>query len=328
MQGGLARRVAYVEKVRAEKPSVLVVDSGDLFFTPYSGGDTEKKLAKARLISRAYRRMGTAAINVGDADLLSGVDFLRDEYSQGLPLVSSNLLDPATKKPIFSPYVIRKEAGVRIAFFGLLSPEFTPDVGAVIKNANEGRISIKDPVEAARETIQKLKGQADLVILLSDLGLYKDQMVANAVPGIHFILGGHEGRFLRKSQPAGKTHILQSYAKGMYVGQLRLILENPASPFKDEGEVQQIQERIRGLDSQLRSLQQERQRLAYQNPGNLDQSIQDVTRQKKNLEEELKRGNAGGQGNHFLFTQESMEPGLPEDEEVRKWIAEAGIDKD
>jgi len=73
--------------------------------------------------------MGTAAINVGDMDLLSGVDFLLNEYSQGLPLVSSNLLDPATKKPIFLPYVIRKEGGVRIAFFGLLSPELPPDVG-------------------------------------------------------------------------------------------------------------------------------------------------------------------------------------------------------
>jgi len=106
-------------------------------------------------------------------------------------------------------------------------------------------------------------------------------------------------------------------------------LENPASTFRDEGEVQQIQERIRGLDAQLRSLQQQRQQLAYQNPDNLDRSIQDVTRQNKNLEEELRRANeSGGQGNRFLFTPESMEPGLPEDEEVRKWIAEAGIDRD
>jgi chromosome segregation ATPase len=115
----------------------------------------------------------------------------------------------------------------------------------------------------------------------------------------------------------------------MYVGQIRLIKGNSASDFKDEGEVQHIQERIRGLDSQLRSLQQQRQQLAYQNPDNLDRSIQDVTRQKKNLEEELRRANeSGGQGNHFLFTLVSMEPGLPEDEQVRKWIAESGIDKD
>jgi 2',3'-cyclic-nucleotide 2'-phosphodiesterase (5'-nucleotidase family) len=273
--------------------------------------------------------MGAVAINVGDLDLLQGVDFLRSEYSQGLPLISANLLTPSTKAPIFSPYVIRQAAGVRVAFFGLLPSEFPPGAGSTVKNANEGKILIKDPVEAARETVQKLKGQADLIILLSDLGLYKDQTVAQAVPGIHFILGGHEGRFAKKSQQTGSTHIFQSSVKGMYVGQLRLVFENPASAFKDEGEAQSIQERINALDFHLRSLQGAKERPAGQNMENIDRSIQDVTKQKNALQEELKRAqNSSSQGNRFLFTLEPMEARLPEDEGIRKWIAEAGIDKD
>jgi 2',3'-cyclic-nucleotide 2'-phosphodiesterase (5'-nucleotidase family) len=327
--GGLARRVAYEEKLRTEKQGVLTVDSGDLFFAPSSGASSEKDLAKARLISRAYKHMGAAAINVGDLDLLQGVDFLRSEYSQGLPLISANLLNPATKAPIFSSYVIRQAAGVRVAYFGLLQSEFPPGARSTVKNANEGKILIKDPVEAARETVQKLKGQADLIILLSDLGLYKDQTVAQVVPGIHFILGGHEGRFTKKSQQTGSTHILQSSVKGMYVGQLRLVFENPASAFKDEGEAQSIQERINALDFHLRSLQGAKERPAGQNMENIDRSIQDVTKQKNALQEELKRAqNSSSQGNRFLFTLEPMEARLPEDEGVRKWIAEAGIDKD
>ena len=329
MLGGLARRVAFIEKARTEKPSVLILDSGDLFFAPYSGAEPEQKLAKARLISRAYRRMGTTALNVGDMDLLQGVDFLRDEFSHGLPLISANLLDPSTKAPIFPPYVIREVAGVRIAFFGLLNPESAPDVGIVIKNANEGKIFVKDPVEAATETLQKIKGQADLVILLSDLGLPKDQMLAKAVPGIHFILGGHEGRFLGKSQPTGKTHILQSSAKGMYVGKLRLIVGNSASPFSDGGEAQYIQERINALDFRLRSLQQSKQQLAYQSPENLERSIQEVTKEKSTLQEQLKRiKDSPSQGNRFFFSLEPMEVRHPEDEEVRKWLAGAGIERD
>ena len=329
MLGGLARRVAYQEKIRAEKKGVLIVDSGDLFFAFAPGENPEKNLAKARLIGRAYKHMKTAAINVGDLDLLQGVDFLRGEYSQGLPLISANLLDPSTKAPIFSPYVIREEAGVRIAFFGLLPSEFAPDIASAIKNANEGKILIKEPVEVARQTVQKLKGQADVIILLSDLGLFKDQMVAREVPGIHFVLGGHEGRFVNKSQPAGSTHIFQSSVKGMYVGQLRLIFENPPSPFKDEGETQQIQERINGLDSHLRSLQASKDRSAGQNIENIDRAIQDVTKQRNALQEELKRAqSSASRGNRFLFTLEPMEVRLPEDEGVRKWISEAGIDKD
>lgn len=320
--------MAYVEKVRTEKQAALVVDSGDLFFSPHSGEAPERKLAKARLISRAYREMGAAAVNVGDMDLLQGVDFLREEHSQGLPLVSANLMDPSTNTPIFSPYVIRETDGIRVAFLGLLAPEFAPDLGIVIKKANEGKILIKDPVEIARETVQMLKGKADLVILLSDLGQARDERLANAVPGIHFILGGHEGRFTRKSLQAGKTHILQSSAKGMYVGRLRLVFKDPALPFKDEGEAQQIQERMNGLDFHLRSLQAGRERPG-QNTGNFDQAIRDVTRQKAALQEELKRAqNSASTGNRFLFTLEPLEKNLPDNEKVRGWIQEAGIDKD
>jgi hypothetical protein len=153
--------------------------------------------------------------------------------------------------------------------------------------------------------------------------------VARAVPGIHFILGGHEGRFTKTSQPTERTHILQSSVKGMYVGQLRLVLGNQTSPFKDEGEAQHIQERINGMDSHLRSLQGARQRAAGQNIENIDRSIQDVTKQKSALQEELKRAqNSASQGNRFLLTLEPMEARLPEDEGGRKWIAGAGIDQD
>ena len=85
MLGGLARRVAYVEKVRTEKQAALVVDSGDLFFSPHSGEAPERKLAKARLISRAYREMGAAAVNVGDMDLFRGLIFCGKKVRRASP---------------------------------------------------------------------------------------------------------------------------------------------------------------------------------------------------------------------------------------------------
>ena len=319
-----------MEKVQREKQRVLVVDSGDLFFYNRVGIDAEKAPQKGRLIGKAYRKMGAAAVNVGCLDLLQGVDFLRQEFSQGLPLISANLLDPSSKAPIFPPYVIREVAGYRVAFFGLLPPESGPEIIPAIRGDNEDKILIGDPVEAARRTVQSLSGKADLIILLSDLGLYKDQMVAKAVPGIHFILGGHEGRFSRKADRSGKTSIFQSSIKGMYVGQLRLALESIMLPFKDEGEARQIEERISGLDMHLRGLQANRQRQSGKDTGNLDRTIQDLTRQKNALQEDLKRAKEAGSqgGNRFLFSLEPMEKSLPEDEEVKKWIAEAGIDKD
>ena len=308
---------------------MLVVDSGDLFFSFQNYSDSAKALKKAQVIGRAYRKMGAAAVNVGCLDLLQGVDFLRQEYSQGLPLVSANLLNPSTKAPIFPPYIIKEAGGVRIAFFGLLAPESGPEVSPAIRRANEGKILIADPVEAGRETVRKIQGKADLVIILSDLGMYKDQMVAKEIPGVHFILGGHEGRFTRRPVRAGMTNLLQSSYKGMYVGQLHLTLENPSQPFKDAGEVLYLQERIDGLGLHIRGLEESKKRQPDKDHSNLNRSIRDLTRQRDALQEELKRAKeAGIQGNRFLFKLEALEKVLPENEEVKRWISGAGIDKD
>jgi 2',3'-cyclic-nucleotide 2'-phosphodiesterase (5'-nucleotidase family) len=321
--------VAYVEKVQRANQRALVVDSGDLFFSFQSYSDSEKALKKAQMIGRAYRHMGVAAVNVGCLDLLEGVDFLRQEFSQGLPLVSANLLDPVSKGPIFAPYVIKEVGGVRIAFIGLLPLESGPEISPAIRRANDGKILIGDPVEAAREAVRKLQGKTDLIILLSDLGLAKDQMAALAVPGIHFILGGHEGRFTRKPVQAGMTYIFQSSHKGMYMGQLQLALENPSSPFRDEGKVRYLQERIDSLDLRIRGLEGAKKRQDGGDTSSFDRSIQEITRQKNALQEELKRAKGAGiQGNRFLFTLEALEKVLPENEEIKKWISGAGIDKD
>jgi 2',3'-cyclic-nucleotide 2'-phosphodiesterase (5'-nucleotidase family) len=318
-----------VEKMRREKQPILVVDSGDLFFNFTANTDSERALKKARLISRAYRRMEVAAVNVGDLDLLQGIDSLRREYSQGLPLISANLLDPSKKTPIFPPYVIREISGLRIALFGLLPPESGPEIGAALRSMNEGKIWIQDPVEAARETLQKLRGKADLVILLSDLGLHKDQMVAKEAPGIHFILGGHEGRFFRQSNQAEKTHIFQSGNKGMNVGALRVHVENPASPYQDRGRTHRLQERINALGLRLLSLRKARESQSGKNLENIDRTIQEIQRQRAILEEELKNSlGSYDRGNRFQFTLESMEMHLPENETVRKWISEEGMEKD
>jgi 2',3'-cyclic-nucleotide 2'-phosphodiesterase (5'-nucleotidase family) len=326
--GGLARRVAFVEKMQREFPDSLVLDSGDLFFSREAILPRDLAQKKARLIARAYKRMGAAAVNVGDLDLLFGPDFLRQEAKAGLPLVSANLLDSSTKAPIFSPFVIREVAGIRIAFFGLLTQDSPPEIAPIIKEALGGKILIQDPQEAARQTVQRIAGRADLVVLLSDLGLPNDQMLARSVPGIHFILGGHDGVYLRWPQKIGNTYIFQSARKGMYVGTLRLTLEDPHAPFEDEGKIDRIKDQINGLDYRLRALE----RAKAQHPERTDQierSISQVNRQKADLEKEVRQAEqAGVRGNRFIFTLESLGTAVPEDEAVKRWILDAGFAQD
>ena len=113
MLGGLARRVAFVEKEKASGKPALVVDSGDLFFDGRIREKSHPDLAKARIISRAYRKMGAIALNVGDLDLLHGVEFLVQLANEGLPLISANLVNAKDSSTLFPPFRIHEAAGLR-----------------------------------------------------------------------------------------------------------------------------------------------------------------------------------------------------------------------
>ena len=318
--------MALGEKIRAEGTPVLVVDSGDLFFMARVKVDPEKAFAKARLIGRAYRRMGAAAVNVGDLDLLRGLDFLHQETSQGLPLVSANLLDPSSRAPLFDPYVIQKVSGIKIAFFGLLSPNFQPEIADAIQKTVGERIFIKDPVETAREILLKLRDKVDMIALLSDLGSFRDRELVKAVPGIHFVFGGHEGLGLAQPNREGNTYMFQSYAKGMYVGQLRLVIKNPGLPFQDESGVSRLQEQIHNLDRHLQALQKQQ---ASQPSQEVAQRIQWAQQQKGKLKEQLTQfSGEQSKENHFLWTLVALNPSIREDEDMKRWIKEKEIDLD
>jgi 2',3'-cyclic-nucleotide 2'-phosphodiesterase (5'-nucleotidase family) len=318
--------VAFVEKIRAEGGSVLVVDSGDLFFMARAEEDPEKALAKARLIGRAYRRMAAVAINVGDLDLPQGLNFLRKEASQGLPLISANLLDPSNRTPIFHPYVIKEAAGIKIAFFGLLSPNFHPEIVDRIQKTVGKKILIQDPVEAARETILKLRDKADIIVLLSDLGGFRDHELVKAVPGIHFVLGGHGRYGLARPIQEEKTYLFPSYTKGMYVTKLRLTIKNPGLPFQDEGRGNRLQKEIRNLDQHLQALQKRQETQPSQE---VAERIRWISQQKASLQEQLKQfSSAQSEGNRFLWTPIPMDSSLREDEEIKEWIKEEGIDQE
>jgi 2',3'-cyclic-nucleotide 2'-phosphodiesterase (5'-nucleotidase family) len=266
--------------------------------------------------------MGAVAVNVGDQDLLQGMDFLRQESSKGLPLISTNLLDSSRKTPIFPPYLVKETSGVRIAFFGLLPPGLRP----AIQNGVGEKVLIKDPMPTAQEIVPKLRGRADIIVLLSDLGMEMDRVISRAVPGIHFILGGNERRLFTRSIQQGKTYIFQSYEKGMYVGKLSLIIRNPTSPFQDKLKPDQILREIDGLDRRIRTLQRDRDRQPQQN---IDQAIQFFSQQKARLEEELRKARDYlASGNYFLWTMELMDMMIPEHQEIKEWIAEAGVEQD
>lgn len=320
--GGLSRRVALVNGIRKEKgDNLLVVDSGDLFFRDLQDTD-ERALKKAKLIARIYKKMGVSAINVGDLDLVQGVEFLANA---GLPVISANIRSSTGKNPMFPPYQIREFSGMRIGFFGLISPNIHADLPQKLRES----ITIGDPVQSARDVVGALRDRADVIILLSDLGFEQDRKLVSLVPGIHFILAGHERHETVHPHREGGTYIMQSWVQGMYVGDLRLTLEKPGLPFQDGGTPARLREQIDHLDRFIASLEKTR-KATPSPPPNIKAAIIEFSKQKRKLELQKKglSPESYTKGNLFFWKLIPLEQSLAVDEEIQAWIKESGLEAD
>lgn len=204
---------------------MLILDAGDLLFKKYSGPVQEQELKKiteqATLIAESMDFMGYSAVGVGDDDLTLGKEFLSNLSKKvNFPFLSSNLIDEATGKPLFQTSLILNRKGLRIGLFSLLSP----DTFQHPSDPRKKGIILQPPMEVAQAMIRELQPKTDLIVLLSHLGYPKDVQMAQALPGIHFIIGGHTGVNLATPPIINKSLLLQMGSKGLYGGRLYLTL--------------------------------------------------------------------------------------------------------
>jgi 2',3'-cyclic-nucleotide 2'-phosphodiesterase (5'-nucleotidase family) len=321
--GGLAQRAAFVAQVRKSRNPVIVVDSGDVFFSSLTIMEPPQAVAKARLIGRSYIEMGVTALNVGSGDLGHGLDFLLEQGQAGLPLISANLRDRVTKMPVFPPYTIAAHSGIQVAFVGLTSQS----EASVKMNEVGNRFMVTDPVEATREILQELKGKCDVLILLSDLPLYRIQEVVKAGSGINFVLGAQERALSTKPLKKESAYFLQSAAKGIYMGRLDLEVSRPGYPFEDAGKIIEMEEELIRLDQHLEELQTQ---LGVPSKEETEFRIGLVKKRKAGVEEDMRRASAtgGSRTNHFDWKLVPIDPEGPEDPRIREWIRAARIDEE
>jgi 2',3'-cyclic-nucleotide 2'-phosphodiesterase (5'-nucleotidase family) len=226
-RGGLARLASLVKQIRAEMPNVLLFDSGD-----WASGTVEAYLTSGRSIAQAINSLGYNAVCIGNHEFDWGQENARELLkSLRTPVVCANLLDAATGKPWgeLKPYLLMTVNGVRIAVFGLITLE---TLKYEWPSFLEG-LRFEDPIATAAKLVPELRKQADLVILLSHLGLKLDQQLAAAVPGIDIILGGHSHDNVTTRMFVGNTLIAQTGYHVERLGRVDLILKKADRPSAD-----------------------------------------------------------------------------------------------
>lgn len=201
--GGVARRASLIKRIRQANPYVLLLDSGDIFQgTPYFN------FFKGELEFKSMSMMGYDVATLGNHDFDNGVDGLVQMLPHAdFEFVSSNyaITAPSLKDHV-APYTIRRVGDLKVGIFGM----GIDLAGLVIASLHEG-VAYTDPILAARRSVETLRNKGcSLIICLSHLGYRysrdrpSDTALAQEVPGINLILGGHTHTFL--DAPDAYTH--------------------------------------------------------------------------------------------------------------------------
>jgi 2',3'-cyclic-nucleotide 2'-phosphodiesterase (5'-nucleotidase family) len=241
-------------ETRGRESNLLVLDSGDLLFKKYGAplpeNDVKGPTQRAYLFVESLNRMGYDALGVGDDDLTLGKDFLVEiSRKANFPFLSSNVVDEASGKLLFHPFLIKEVQGIRFGIFSLLGPESF--LGPT--DPRKKGLILKPPTEVAQSMVKELQSKSDFIILLSHLGYPKDVELAQAVSGIHLIVGAHTGMNLIYPPLIKDTILLQTAAKGMYAGKLDLQIQNPGGAFYNAATKRSLENNLRNLTARLNS---------------------------------------------------------------------------
>ncbi|EAR52286.1 2',3'-cyclic nucleotide 2'-phosphodiesterase/3'-nucleotidase bifunctional periplasmic precursor protein [Oceanicola granulosus HTCC2516] len=213
---GLARTASLIDAVRAESTNSLLLDNGD-FLQGNPMGDYmayEKGMDGdvVHPVIEAFNTLGYDAMTLGNHEFNYGLDFLTKALAgAGFPVVCCNVTtsqgdEITADETLVPPYtIVEREitdgAGetfpIKIGLIGFVPPQImTWD-----RRHLEGRVDVRDIIEAANAYVPKMKEEgAEIIIALAHSGIGSDEhthMMENAaiplggVEGIDVVLSGH-----------------------------------------------------------------------------------------------------------------------------------------
>ena len=252
--GGSARLASAISAAKAaavaDGRDPILLDSGDqfqgsLFFTAHHGA---AELAVMHQVGTEAMAVGNHEFDKGPATLATFVKGAR------FPVLSCNIdaEDDPDLRGLIRPWAMFERAGLKVGVVGVTVEEtsFLSSPGPHVRFNDAG------PAVAAAAAAARADG-AQLVLVLSHLGVERDRELAGTVPGAPVWLGGHSHTLLSNGEPgavlphptlargpAGTGLIVQAACFGRYLGRLDLDLAADGTVLAWGGDTRHI-----GLDT-------------------------------------------------------------------------------
>ena len=200
---GMSTLRALKDSKASEGETVFVVDAGDfLQGTPY--GTVTAGMSAVEVMNTVGYDVGVP----GNHDFDYSLPVLLERAAAlNYPLICSNLVH-ADGSSVFREYVVLEKGGVRLGFFGLL----TPSTMNSVKPGNMGDAKITDPVEASERMVAALREMGvDMVVAVGHIGMEKDSItsdeICSKVPGIDLFIDGHSHISMEDGKAPGRDLI-------------------------------------------------------------------------------------------------------------------------
>lgn len=217
--GGLARVATIRKRLLAENPNTFTVLAGD-FVSPSALGTAKvdgQSLAGQQMVA-VLNALGLDLVTFGNHEFDLKEDQLLARLSEsrfGWTSANVTRASGGAFPGVSSHAVLTGREGknqVRIAV-----------VGVTLNSNPQPFVSYADPVDSFRKELEALRGQADVVMGLTHLAFDQDQALAEAIPEVDFILGGHEHENTRAYRGSDFTPIFKAdaNARTVYVHRLR-----------------------------------------------------------------------------------------------------------
>ncbi len=237
MIGGIAELSTLINSVRASNQNVFLFDAGDIFTGALA------KLTEGRLAFELMISMGYDAMAIGNHEFEYGHEIFSWQKNRApFPVLGANFFYKGTEHPYAQAHAIIERNGIRIGVIGIMGQDA---VTAIIPSFI-APLDVTDPVAAVQRSVDELREQVDLIVLLTHQGktapmqtdaesdprlqrdIDADIRLAGAVQGIDVLFAGHADAGTPEPviHPETGTIIMQTYGQATHLGYLSLTLDN------------------------------------------------------------------------------------------------------
>lgn len=190
LPGGFAKRKKAIDRIKQSGRSVILIDNGNALGQSYYS-----RFDQGALAAELMGRLKYDAWNLGVHDFDYGpARILELQKRHQLPALSSNVTTEAGE-PFVSKAIQLNRNGIRVAILGICDPQ-------VDQKTIAGKFSglkSEEPLTALKEQTKKLREEADLLILLANVGYFSAEKLIQELPQFDLVVS-------RESDPDTYEH--------------------------------------------------------------------------------------------------------------------------